>query len=872
MRKEVREYQYPVLYSGGLPAVIDAKPVKKPWFNRKIQSIKWSDFFEVERNEMVVFRITPHSSVTNNTNRKLWRMLHKMYEIYDRKLARLDRNGYKLTYREKDTIWFDVVFRMVDGERKVEFYTATTATWAKKYRELLENKMKVTIEEATVEDLAVPTANTVVQELRYANHDMFSMRTDHSEQTSPIGSVLSALDDISEEGDFARLSVCNETLDRRMWAKLGDYAHGQLDKGKVPQRARMSAGKAIRTSQGVLAGIMNEANALVNDTFTAISRAFFKGESASQYELKRIEPPENGVVLDAKYRRTTDEKRTQPVWKSHVRVAVHTADNKRGKLRRDLVANTITSAFSEIGGDNELKGVRIFFNGKRTRIINELNTLQLSAQTKADPDVNLVSCDEMAKVALQLPTAVVQQRYEDALAVNRKVETDIPAVFRKQAGGMIIGHSEFKGAEVPIYLPMKNYDELFRSYVFQGSQGMGKDTAIKNFVVEACLNHGIGAIIPDAINEPGARGMADGIRDSLPRDKVIDLDLSDVEYPVPMDLTEVVRKLGKNGANRFAQELIDFFGDVETMGQSRSILRDFAKASGGSIHEIKLLLESESHRVNRIAELRKEGNDRLADSLDKWTTEYKEDGKVARDGQKALDGKASAILYRLDELLGDDTLFNIFAQEPTEALNFEQWIAEGKVVILRIPNRKLGTLATKTLIHWITLKTFMTKLLMDDANKGAFIVFNEPHQYMTPGLERLLQRIVLEGRKWRLGSLYAFHHVGLLPRTFADDLQASGTNWFLFANTHKAVYERLSEELAPTFDVASAMQTQKYHAICLLNFGGRRQAPFLMRGLVPLNERTPQYDNSFLTRRHSRMYGRHWTEVERMIAAKERGA
>jgi hypothetical protein len=858
-RKEVREYQYPVLYNGGLPAVIDAKPVRKPWFNRKIKSIKWGDFFNVERNEMVVFRITPHASVTNNTNRKLWRMLHKMYEIYDRKLARLDREGYKFTYREKDTIWFDVVFRMVNGERKVEFYTATTATWAKKYRELLENKMRVTIEVASVADLQVPAENTVVQELRYANHDIFSMRTDHTEQTSPVASVLSALDDISEDGDFARLSVCNETLDRRMWAKVSDYAHGLLDKGKTPQRARMSASKAIRTSQGVLAGVINEANALLADTFTAISRVFFKGESTADFKKAQIKPPSDDVVLDARNRRTTDEKRLQPVWKSHIRVAVHTADDRHGKLRRDLVANTITSAYSEIGGDNELKGVRIFFNGKRARIINELNTLQLSAQTKADPDVNLVSCDEMAKVALQLPTAQIQQRYEEALAVNRKVETDIPSVFRKQTGGMIIGHAERKGAELPIYLPMNNYDELFRSYVFQGSQGMGKDTAIKNFVVEACLNHGIGAIIPDAINEPGARGMADGIRDSLPRDKVIDLDLSDVEYPVPMDLTEVVRKLGKNGANRFAQELIDFFGDVESMGQSRSILRDFAKASGGSIHEIKLLLENEELRASRVEQLREQGNERLADSLAKWT-------------QKALDGKASAILYRLDELLGDDTLFNIFAQEPTEALNFEQWIAEGKVVILRIPNRKLGTLATKTLIHWITLKTFMTKLLMDDANKGAFIVFNEPHQYMTAGLERLLQRIVLEGRKWRLGSLYAFHHIGLLPRTFADDLQASGTNWFLFANTHKAVYERLSEELAPTFDVVSAMQTQKYHAICLLNFGGRRQAPFLMRGLAPLNDRLMQYDNSFLTRRHSRMYGRHWAEVERMIAEKERGA
>ncbi|XKK25008.1 hypothetical protein HFP65_28605 [Bacillus sp. CB62A.1] len=38
---------------------------------------------------------------------------------------------------------------------------------------------------------------------------------------------------------------------------------------------------------------------------------------------------------------------------------------------------------------------------------------------------------------------------------------------------------------------------------------------------------------------------------------------------------------------------------------------------------------------------------------------------------------------------------------------------EGKVIILRVPNaRGLGEHAVKTLVHWITLKTFMTRLLM----------------------------------------------------------------------------------------------------------------------------------------------------------------
>ena len=95
-----------------------------------------------------------------------------------------------------------------------------------------------------------------------------------------------------------------------------------------------------------------------------------------------------------------------------------------------------------------------------------------------------------------------------------------------------------------------------------------KDTALKNFVVEGCLNHGMSFIVPDVICEDGHRGMADGIRDSLPPDKIIDLDLTS-EYRIPLDLTEVINKLGKDGSNRFASEMISFFGDLENMARSK---------------------------------------------------------------------------------------------------------------------------------------------------------------------------------------------------------------------------------------------------------------------------------------------------------------
>jgi hypothetical protein len=781
--------------------------------------------------------------------------LHKMYSIYDNAKDRRTwkfRGGFKVTQREKDTIWFDIVFRQVEGKKSIEFYASTTEIWTKKFKEIIEEKMKVTVEEASIDDLKVPE-QSVVQELQYLRHDVFSMNTDAREQTTPISSIMTAIDDITEDGDFARLSICNETENRIKWANYATWAHEKINKGKIPQRNNFSAKKAFNYFVVGLSHIFNEITKLLNDTLNAFQNMFMKSEKSKETTIVL----ENGNKLENEIGRHTlsqrsYEKRNQTVWKSRIRVTAHTKE----KLRTDLLANSISGAFSEIGEDNELHAVKVRFK-RRTEIINELNTLEMSKRTKEGININRISNDEMAKIALQLPTAEIQSKYDDELSVNRKVETDIPSIFRNKKE-LLIGHSEVKGEKIPIHLPVKNKDEFFKGYVFQGSMGKGKDTAIKNFVVEGCLKHGISFVVPDTICEQGERGMADGIRDSLPADKVIDLDMTS-EYSIPMDITEVVRKIdqitdGRKGANRFASELIDFFGDLEDKPQTKRYLKAGAKASGGSLFLTKMILEDEEYRSQRIEELKQEGKLRLAQQLESW------------GDNESLTHKIEPIINRLDDFFGDDTLHDIFSQPPMDGLDFEKWMKEGKVIILRIPNRLLGVQATKTLFHWITLKTLMTSMLMENKNEGngTFIVFNEPHTYMSEGLRLLMTRIALEGRKERLGSLFAFHHIGKIPKVLAEDLQAGGCQWFLFANDYKKTFEMMKEELEPTFTVESAMNIDKHYAINILNFNGRRQHAFLVKMLNPPHERYGLQDNSFLTKRYARMYGRHWTEVERM--------
>jgi hypothetical protein len=845
---QTRTNYFPALYNDGKPS---EKPRgTKTWSNvwkAKIETIKWNDFFEVERNKMITYRIIPHSNVTNNTKR-LWRTIFKMYEMYEGVGSRIERDGFKLHYREKDTFWYDIVFRQVNGQKKVEFYVSTSEYQALKLKRKLENKMNVTISEASIEDLRVPSENTIVQELRYLKHDLFSMNTNSTEAKTPIAGILNTLDELQFDGDFARLSICNEAENRSKWIKNASWTFEKINKGKVPQRADLNAKKIINASKIGIGGIINEINELIVDTFQAFSNVFFKSEE--KFKKQKVIPKAYSLEDEINARtisNTTREKANQPVFKSRIRVVSHSND----RLTRETMGETLSLSLNELAENNELHGVKIRIKSRQKEVISELNTLTLSNRTKYDANVNLVSTDEMSKLALQMPTQELQRKYADAMNVKVNVETSIPLILQSDKG-IYIGTSEVKDRKIPIYIPYVNPDDFYRGYAFIGAQGMGKDNAIQNFVVESSLKHGISFIIPDAICEEGDRGMADGIRNALPPDKIIDLDLSNPEYIIPLDLTEVVTKLGRNGASRFANEVIDFFGDMGGLTRSKRILKTAAKASAGSLYNIKHIIEDEEFRMGVISRLQDEGNFRLADELLAWGT------------NEDLGGKADSVLNRLDDFFGDDSLHDIFAQAPMPEMDFAKWMAEGKVVIVRIPNRKFGELATKTLVHWLALKVFMTRLLMSKEQQanGCFIVFNEPEQYETEGLTKLMGRIGTEGRKERLGSLFAFHHWNKLQKSLQDNLIAGGINQFLFANDHKRTFELAEERLAPTFTIEAAMQIPKYHAINILRINGSPSHAFLVQMAPPCAK---PYDNSFLTKRHARMYGRHWKTLQNAL-------
>lgn len=820
-------------------------------------------FVGVVRPEPVLLRIIPHAAVLNSANRRLWRTLHELLEAAsgpENPLARLRLGkGWRLIYELRPDIWWIISLRAGAGEapdgdpqRRVEFYIALPRPYQDVFTTKLkghEQWAKCTVQEVPLADLELPRQALDLYALQYGRADLFSLQTDHTRQTSPCREICQVSTEMAP-GDTVALLVRLEAVSRRRWRALAEYAWETWQQGGMPRRPSFDLNRLMKDGWRLAAMAAAGVKAVIDDLLLAIDKSFFggTGETARPAPLAIPDPEREALMVNGALSAATQNKRNLPVFRTALQLLVSSPT----AVRRQMLAHSLAAALADLHGDNYLQ--------LRKLSIHHAEGTRRLLPPAWDRDPCLLSVDEVGRL-VQLPTAEVQREFPQVEA-NRRVEAAIPAPFLDPSG-IFAGTATLRGQTFNVYIPTTDPDMLMTARAFIGSPRMGKDQAAINLVVESALHHGIGAVVPDVVDERhGHRGMADAIRDHLPPDKVIDLDLGDFDHPVAIGMGNIVTTRNERIAtSRIAQELTAFLmGDDVTNHQTREYLREFAKAAGGNLLDLQLLLTHEQFRANRIEELRARGRDvtLLADF---------HGIPSGRQGQIA-----APILVRLGEILGDEALRPIFCQRPNRAVDLASWLRQGKVVIYRVPSRDLGELAVKTLMHWIVLTVFLTKVAQGDG-RPAWLILNEPHQFLSPGLVHFCKRLLAEGPKHRLAPVFLFHNFRQLPADFVEILLSASLNWHVFKNTNDHVYERLRPYLEPNFTPQTAMAgTARFQFIASwLAPNGEYQPAFLMSAPALMGERYPGRKGAGIsTRLGSRRYGRPFTQVEREIQERAR--
>lgn len=826
--------------------------------------IKINKYIRRIETQMRVLKITPHHSVLNSSSRKFQHSIFELFSVPQLKYPWQHKDGLYIAIKPKPQFWWIVKLKAEKNEeadetnKLIEFYIAMPEEFIDSFKIKFNNHeqwRRSTIEEVPEDEFQFPEydQSSEIYKMKYTRHDMFSLKFDYTQQTTPVRDLLSVSNEL-QSGESIDLFISSEPFNRNKWKKLTDYSWEQWDKGNMVHRKGIDPVRISYNIFQLISRLFFEIKDILQDTITAIENSFFHKKGTEENKKSKreelIDPERATLLVNGDLSNQTKKKRNLPVFKTNIRYIIKAQD----PIRRNILSKSVDNAFEELNGDNKLKSVKININAKKE--FNDLRNWLIR-----DWDNNLMSTEELGKIQ-QLPTRELQEEFKEQLQSNQKIEIEIPKQFLDESG-IFMGTSEVKGQNHNIYWPTKDKDMLFTPRAFIGSPRMGKDMDAVNMIVEANLKHGIGAVIPDVIDErKGHRGMSDALRDHLPSENVIDINLGDFDWPVYIGLNSLTKNKDERiVSNRIAQELTNFLmGDDIENHQTREYLREFAKAVNGDLIGIKLMCLSDKFREQKIEELKKKNRDTL----------ILENFHSLSDSRKSQ--ISSPILVRLGEMLGDDFLKPIFGQRTNPDIDLEKWMSEGKVVIFRIPNRDLGEMAVRMIVYWIVLVTFLTRLSMSVEDKGIFLVLNEPHQFLSKGLIHFSKRLLAEGPKHLITPIFLFHNFAQLPNDFVQVLLSSSLNWHIFKNTNDEVYKRLETYITPTFTPDTAMSaTKRYHFIASwLDATGEYQKPFMMKAPDLVGDRYDTMDNSFLTKRHSRQYGRNINNVLKEIQERQR--
>lgn len=433
---------------------------------------------------------------------------------------------------------------------------------------------------------------------------------------------------------------------------------------------------------------------------------------------------------------------------------------------------------------------------------------------------------------------------------NNKVKELVPNEVLDNKG-ILIGKSQ--NGEERIYLDDTNREDLIQNYCYIGSPRTGKDTSIVNFVVEAS-KRGHGFIIPDVLY---GSSMVDSIRDALPKEKIVDISLDDPNFPVYFGFEDVLELVGPRGVNLVSENLIKVL-DLGSNSLINTLASLIAKVCKCNLYDMYCFLRNPNYQLEVLERVMKE-DELLGIELN---------NKFIKGNLPA--NVEGAILSRLDELMSSGSFKYMFAQEKNNKLDFNGWIKEGKVIILRGNKHAIGNFGTNVLIYLLSLRVYWINKTIEK-DKNVFLVLNDANEYMSESLEDLLNIIIEESRYSNLCLLLSLDSVDYsrISKNFWYELRNSSLNFFLFKNNSNKVFLDMSEHLS-NITLSMAMEIENYESIFIPYSFEENLEPFFLQTLLPPKERQKTFENRYLTNESKELYGTNIADVINRLIAKEK--
>ncbi len=366
-------------------------------------------------------------------------------------------------------------------------------------------------------------------------------------------------------------------------------------------------------------------------------------------------------------------------------------------------------------------------------------------------------------------------------------------------------------------------DAALHTYVV-GKTGTGKSTLLLNLTMGRIRDgHGVAVIDPHG-------DLALDVIARVPRDRLQDVilfDPSDLEYPIGINLLDWDPE---NSATQtfLINELLAMIGDLWDLKEVggpifekmfRNGLLALMDTPGTTIAEFSQFMTDKEYRNGVLKRCK---NPRVRAAF--------EDEMLLISGEHSFQNLSIYVTSKLDVFVGDQYILPIVSQ-PKTALDFQEILDKGKILIVRLNKGQIGNVASRMHAMVIMARILAATLGRSDRphsdRRPYHVIVDEFHNVMTHSMVSMLS----EARKYGLRLTMAHQHVAQLR----DDLRAA-----VIGNVGTTIGFRVGPDDARLLAQAACEPElltmlpglPNYHAVMRATSNGEQLPPFVCRTLA----------------------------------------
>lgn len=746
----------------------------------KPKSMKLSDYYEYRKCEYSIIRLVPTKSNKNNNTEQIASLINKMFKQSNKYINQASK---KLIIVQKPKVSFYI--HITKG--KVQFYFIIPKSYLNQFKIKFQEVWK-NIEIEEVDNIPMDINSCSKFDLHYKYDESLSLAVDKRnndllnsnmtitsilEENEMVGILYNFIPTSEKESNYFRSNTYPRAIQR--------YKNGEnLKKSKNIKDLSVIALKNFIS--------------LINDLLNCILNV----------------PQNNQLILNplqCEISHSTKRKGEKAICKNQS--IILTKSNE--KSREIELSNAFSNTFKIISDDNEL-------------IINEITkNIDIKKTIINHVNINKTTIEECSNF-ISMPSLEVINQFK-MIEHNKTVESPVPKELTK--GIISLGINKCK----------ETYQEAFLSddinlqslpLAILGASRSGKSTYSVN-MCKNIIDNNEGLIVIDFIKNTE---LADDIKTLTPKDRLIDIDLSNPdmiqslcynEFKITSDMTAYeISSISRKQTNNLLKIVNIINGDDKELSpKMRKYLGAAARIAfcfpNSCMKDVLNILQFHDIRYKYINKLSEELKDRLKDSILSLNEldEVNKKGEVT--GTKEI--KIEGILDRIDLMRENIIIDEMISKTPENNIDFVKAMEEHKVILIRMRDKDFDDdisidILTSFFLQkiWVALKIRGT---MHNLPDRVTVLIDEIFQ--TPCAQKILAKNFVQSAKFGLKYVLTLHYLQQLSQDAQRAMRNANASYMLIAGIDENAFSSFRSDFEKEgYDVEDLLNLERYHSLNLV--------------------------------------------------------